>query len=79
MQDIISYLRDCSDHYHHPREDEVFRRLAGRCPELELPLARLQQEHRVIAHAGETLLEQLNAILAGAIVPRAEVEVAAAT
>ena len=79
MLDIISYLRDYSDQYHHPREDEVFRRLAARCPDLELPLARLQQEHRVIAHAGETLREQLNAVLEGTIVPRAEVEVAAAT
>lgn len=79
MLDIVQYLRDYSDQYHHPREDEAFRRLALRCPDLELPLARLHQEHRVIAHAGETLLRQLNAILEGAIVPRAEVEVAAAT
>jgi hemerythrin-like domain-containing protein len=42
-------------------------------------LARLSQEHRVIAQAGETLLQHLNAILAGAIVPRSEIEVAAAT
>jgi hemerythrin-like domain-containing protein len=76
---IVQYLRDYSDQYHHPREDEAFARLAKRCPDLELPLARLHQEHRVIAHAGETLVRQLNAILEGTIVPRAEVEVAAAT
>jgi len=33
----------------------------------------------VIAQAGETLLRQIDAILGGAIVPREEVEVAAAT
>jgi hemerythrin-like domain-containing protein len=38
---------------HHPREDAAFACLARRFPDLELPLARLQQEHRVIAHAGE--------------------------
>jgi hypothetical protein len=37
------------------------------------------QEHRVIAHAGEALQRQIEAILGGAIVPRAEVEMAAAT
>ncbi len=79
MQDILGYLRGYSDACHHPREDEAFRRLARRCPDLELPLARLQQEHRVIAHAGEKLLAQLNAIVEGAYVPRAEVEAAAAT
>ena len=79
MLDIVSYLRDYSDQFHHPREDVAFARLAKRCPDMELVLARLGQEHRVIAHAGQTLLEQLQAILGGAIVPRAEVEVAAAT
>ena len=79
MLDIVSYLRDYSDQFHHPREDVAFARLAKRCPDMELALARLGQEHRVIAHAGEKLLEYLRAILGGAIVPRAEVEVAAAT
>ena len=79
MQDIVSYLREYGDRFHHPREDEAFRRLTTRCPDLQLPLARLQQEHRVIAHAGEMLLERLSAIRDGAILPRAEVEMAAAT
>ena len=79
MLDIISYLREYSDRVHHPREDVAFARLAKRCPDLELMLARLSQEHRVIAHAGETLLKALQAVLGGAIVPRAEIEVAAAT
>jgi hemerythrin-like domain-containing protein len=79
MLDIISYLKDYSDKYHHPREDVAFARLAKHCPDIELVLARLGQEHRVIAHAGETLHKLLNEILGGAIIPRAETEVAAAT
>jgi hemerythrin-like domain-containing protein len=79
MQDIVTYLREYSDRFHHPREDVAFARLAAHCPELDLVLARLGQEHRVIAHAGERLLEQLTAIVGGAVVPRAELEVAAAT
>ncbi|HWA37829.1 MAG TPA: hemerythrin domain-containing protein [Burkholderiales bacterium] len=79
MQDIVSYLRDYGDEYHHPREDEAFRRMLPRCPELALELARLQQEHAVIAHAGEALSAHLEAIGSGALVPRAQVEAAAAT
>ena len=79
MLDIVSYLRDYADQFHHPREDVAFARLAKRCPDMELELARLGQEHRVVAHAGEKLLEYLRAILSGAIISRAEVEVAAAT
>jgi hemerythrin-like domain-containing protein len=79
MSDVVSYLREYGDQAHHPREDVAFERLAQRCPDMELALARLKQEHRVIAQAGEALQRQIDAILGGAIVPRAEVEVAAAT
>lgn len=79
MLDIITYLREFSDRIHHPREDVAFACLARRCPDMQLPLARLQQEHRVIAHAGETLLELLTSILDGTVAPRADVEAAAAT
>jgi len=79
MLDVVSYLREYSDQFHHPREDVAFARLAERLPDLKLVLARLVQEHRVIARAGEKLREQIEACLADAMVSRAEVEVAAAT
>jgi hemerythrin-like domain-containing protein len=80
MLDIISYLREYSDQYHHPREDEAFRRLLRHCGDRELPIARLHQEHRVIAHAGETLRCLLEEAVNGdAMIKRAEIEVAAAT
>ena len=79
MLDIISYLKGYADQFHHPREDIAFARLAKHRPDLELVLARLGQEHRVIAHAGDVLLELLNEVLVGTIVPRTDVEAAAAT
>ena len=79
MYDIVAYLREYGDAVHHPREDVAFERLAKRCPDIELALGRLGQEHRVIAQAGEKLVGLIEAILDDAMVPRAEVEVAAAT
>jgi len=79
MLDIVSYLRDFTDQVHHPREDVAFMHLARYRPDLALVLERLNQEHRVIAKAGESLREVLQAIIGGAIVPRVEVEAAAAT
>lgn len=79
MLDIISYLRGWADGFHHPREDEAFRRIARKRPDRQLPIARLLQEHRVVAYAGEQLEKMLEEIEAGAIIPRAEVELAAAT
>ena len=79
MLDAIRYLHEFADKYHHPREDEAFRRLLRHCPDRDLPIARLIQEHRVIAHAGEALRELLESASADAMVERAELEMAAAT
>jgi hemerythrin-like domain-containing protein len=79
MSEVVTYLREYGDAVHHPRESVAFARLAKRCPDMALPLARLEQEHRVIAQAGQALLEQIEAILGGALVARAQVEVTLAT
>jgi hemerythrin-like domain-containing protein len=78
MLEIIATLRERGDGSHHPREDVAFERLAKRCPDLALTLARLKQEHRVIAQAGDKLRDLLAEVLDGTVLPRAEVEVAAA-
>jgi hemerythrin-like domain-containing protein len=79
MLDIITYLRDYTDCFHHPREDAAFAFIVRRFPDMQLALARLQQEHRVIAHAGDALRQLLNAALAGEMMARNEIEMAAAT
>jgi hemerythrin-like domain-containing protein len=79
MSEIVTYLREYGDAVHHPRESVAFARLVKRCPDMELALARLEQEHRVIAQAGQRLLEHIDAILGGALVPRGEVESVLAT
>src|SRR5689334_10788045 len=79
MLEIIAYLRDYADRFHHPREDVAFARLARHCPEMALPLARLQQEHRVIARAGEKLRDLLAGAINGNVIPVADVKTAAAT
>lgn len=79
MLDIISYLRDFGDACHHPREDEAFRRLVERRPDRALPLARLKQQHTVIAHAGEELRVSLEQAVNGEVTSRSRIEMAAAT
>ena len=79
MLDIIYYLRHFTDQSHHPREDAAFSRLAERVPEMQLQLARLMQEHRVIVHIGQNLEQSLERAAADAFVPRANIEALAAT
>ena len=75
----VYYLRDYADRFHHPREDVAFKRLVLRDPQLQLELARLIQEHAVIADAGEQLLNCLNQMIAGAAIERATLQAAVAT
>lgn len=79
MLDILHYLRHFPDEFHHAREDAAFARLAQKYPGMELAFVRLHQEHRVIANAGQALLEVLEAAVAGSVVARTDIEAAAAT
>ena len=78
MRDVVAYLCEYPDRFHHPRENAAFARLVVRDPGLRLPINRLLQEHRAIAVAGEELLERLNESIGGESADRAGVEAAAA-
>jgi hemerythrin-like domain-containing protein len=79
LLDVVTYLRHFPDLAHHPREDVAFARLAARDASLGPMIARLLQEHRVIAAAGERLRELLEAILDDAFAERVQIEAACAT
>jgi hemerythrin-like domain-containing protein len=79
MSDILYYMRNFGDRVHHPPEDVAYARLAQRDPEVQLLVTRLLQEHRVIATAGEELLNCLKEIAEDVLVPRSHLEAATAT
>lgn len=79
MGNILYYMRNFSDRVHHPREDVAYARLAERDPGTQLVVNRLLQEHRVIATAGEDLLNRLNEAAGDEVISRASLEAAAAT
>jgi hemerythrin-like domain-containing protein len=74
MRDIVLYLSEFGDRFHHPREDAAFARMVAVQPSLRLPINRLLQEHRVIAAAGKDLVARLDEIIADAMLLRATVE-----
>jgi hemerythrin-like domain-containing protein len=63
LLDVVHYLRHYPDRFHHPREDVAFTRLVERDPSMALPVARLLQEHRVIAAAGDRLLALVQGVV----------------
>lgn len=78
MLDILHYLRDYLDLSHHPREEVAFARLALREPKLKSVIAQRMQEHRGIAAAAEQLIRYLDEAVDGAMIPRTDLEQAAA-
>ncbi|CAG2153081.1 hypothetical protein LMG31506_04740 [Cupriavidus yeoncheonensis] len=78
MATIIHYMRNFGDRVHHPREDIAYARLVERDPGMEIVVSRLQQEHRVIAMVGQTLVDRLNEAESDMISSRAALESAAA-
>lgn len=79
MLDIVYYLTQYPDRFHHPREDIAFAKLVQRDASVQARVRELLGEHKVIASSGKRLVERLNGILAGAILQREAVEVDAAT
>lgn len=79
MLDIVYYLTHFADRFHHPREDVAITKLGERDPSVRALIQRVLGEHKVIAAAGKQLVEQLDAVLNGALLTRESVEVAAAT
>ena len=79
MLDIVYYLRHYPDTFHHPKEDAAIERLAKRDPAAREVARRLAGEHEIISRSGKQLLEQLNGVVSGALLPREEVEAPAAT
>ena len=45
MRDILHYLTEYADRYHHPYEDLLYRRLAERNPAMEAAVAGIYDEH----------------------------------
>jgi hemerythrin-like domain-containing protein len=79
MGDIVYYLTNYSDKFHHPREDAAFEFLVKQDESAESVVDRLRQEHRVIALAGEELAQRIAEAENDVLTSRERLEVAAAT
>ncbi|MFM4702016.1 hemerythrin domain-containing protein [Aeromonas bivalvium] len=69
VRDVIDYLREVSDSYHHPKEDLIYEYyLKYRLVEGEIS-HRLQLEHASLIEAGTELKEMVEMILLDAVIP----------
>jgi hemerythrin-like domain-containing protein len=77
MLEIVRYMTEYTDTYHHPKEDLMMQRLVRLDPTFRCAADELVRQHERIASAGDRLLNALKAVVAEDIVPRAAVEEAA--
>ena len=77
--DVVYYLIHYPDRFHHPKEDVAMERLLKREPEIRSLATEFMLEHKIIADSGNVLLQQLQGVVDGAMIPRVAVEGPAAT
>lgn len=69
IRDVVDYLREISDKYHHPKEDIIYDYyLKYRVVEGDVA-NRLQLEHAKLVEAGAELREMVEMILMDAVIP----------
>ncbi len=74
MLDIVYYMTQYPDRFHHPKEDVAFERVLQREITAADVVESLHRQHDVIAHSGKALQAQLDAVMTGVMLPRARVE-----
>jgi hemerythrin-like domain-containing protein len=74
MLDIVDYMIDYADRFHHPKEDLVFARIAQHQPAAADSVQQVAHEHSAIVASGRALSREIEAVVGGAIVERSVVE-----
>jgi len=74
MLDIVDYMVDYADRFHHPAEDIVFARVAERVPAARGSVRELMREHSEILKNGRDLTSGLEGVIHGAVTLRSTIE-----
>lgn len=74
MRDIIYYMTHYPDLFHHPKEDLVYEKIKDIDGGARAVVEELMRQHVVLRQSGGRLLENLEAVTAGAMLARASVE-----
>lgn len=72
LHEIMLYLVQYPDAFHHPRENRVFERLLMRDASMREPIRKLENEHQQLAATGIKLEQQLRERLSGQNIPAEE-------
>jgi len=74
MLDVVDYIVDYVDRFHHPTEDIVLATVAERVPAAREPLRELMRQHVALVKTGRELRGGLEAAMSGSMALRADIE-----
>jgi hemerythrin-like domain-containing protein len=74
MLDVVDYMVDYADRFHHPGEDLVFAKLAERVPATRDSVRALTREHSEILSSGRELTGGLEGVIQGTVTLRSTIE-----
>jgi hemerythrin-like domain-containing protein len=74
MMDIMQYMVNYPDRFHHPKEDLVFKKLAERDPGARLVVKDLMNKHEALSVQGNAFIESLRTVLSEFMVERKTLE-----
>lgn len=73
IADVIDYITNYADGFHHPREDELYKYYMGKSDALDSQLHRCSEEHVALKVATEELREAINDVLQDAVRPMRDI------
>ncbi len=69
IADVINYIANYAEVYHHPREDKMYAFFAGRQSDLDEVMHTCEEAHVALKGTGRSLLEVIDEILNDAVIP----------
>ena len=75
LTDVLHYMINYPDRFHHPTEDVIFAHLVESDSRIVQRVDELARQHHAIAESGARLHENLESVLNGALMPRRMIEV----
>lgn len=72
MADVVDYIANYAEAYHHPREDKIYAHFKGRDAQLDQALSDCETQHVELRGNAENLLGVVDDILHDAVIPMDE-------
>lgn len=72
LSELVEYIGNYADQFHHPREDHLYHYFAKRDASLDLHLQSCEAQHADLKNLSNEVLETVNAVMHDAVIPMSD-------